>query len=146
MMSFNVWNFAFNELCDLKNLKLISGSCPTPIIQTYINNYIYIWAWSTQNALWSAYFLVNLFRNIQLFIIFWKWPHLILASFYTHVYPSHIFFTIFKNWKTKDTLLKRTRRYMMCAFLRIFWLCIFNSADFSLSCFKVVVRFSKCKF
>ena len=32
-MSFNVWNFAFNELRDLKNLKkLISGSCPTPII------------------------------------------------------------------------------------------------------------------
>ena len=40
-MSLNVWNFAFNELCDLKNLKkLISGSCPTPIIESYINNYI----------------------------------------------------------------------------------------------------------
>ena len=39
-MSFNVRNFASNELCDLKILKkLISGSCPTPIIQSYINNF-----------------------------------------------------------------------------------------------------------
>ena len=105
-MPFNVWNFAFNELCELKNLKkLISGSCPTPIIQYYINNFkkIYIWAWSTQNALWSAYFFVNLFHTIQLFIIFRKWPHLISTSFYTHVCPSHLFFTVLKNWKTKDT-------------------------------------------
>ena len=35
LMSFNVLNFSFNELCDLKNLKkLISGLCPTPIIQS----------------------------------------------------------------------------------------------------------------
>ena len=44
-MSLNMWNFAFNELCDLKILKkLISGSCCTPIILSYINNlkkYIY---------------------------------------------------------------------------------------------------------
>ena len=90
-MSFNVWNFAFNELCELKNLKkLISGSCPTLVIQSYINNYIYIyiWAWYTQNALGSAYFFVNLFRNTHLFIVFRKWPHLISASFYAHVCPS----------------------------------------------------------
>ena len=38
-MSFNVLNFAFNELCDLTNLKkLIIGSCLTPIIQYYMNN------------------------------------------------------------------------------------------------------------
>ena len=59
-MSFNVWIFAFNELCDLKKLKkLISGSCPTLIIQSYINylKYMYIWACYTQNALrWFAYF------------------------------------------------------------------------------------------
>ena len=148
-MSINVWNFAFNELCDLKNLKkLISGLCPTPIIQYYINNLknIYIRAWSTQNALWSAYFFVNLFRNIQLFIIFRKWPHLISTSFYTHVCPSQRFFTIFENWKTKDTLLKRTHQCVGCAFLRNFWMCIFYPTHFSLSCFEVVVRFSKCKF
>ena len=89
-MSFNMWKFSFNELCDLKNLKkVISGSCPSLIIQSYINNLKkYIWAWSTQNALWSTYFFFNLIHNIQLFIIFWKWPHLILASFYTHVCPS----------------------------------------------------------
>ena len=145
-MSFNVWSFAFNELCDLKILKkLISGLCSSTIIQYYVNNLkIYIWAWSTQNALWSAYFFVNLFHNIQLFIIFWKWPHLIWTSFYTHVCPSHIFFTILKFWKMKDTILKRTRRCY--AFLRIFWMCIFYLADFSLSSFKVVVRCSKCKF
>ena len=129
-MSFNVWNFAFNEQCDLKKLKkLISGSCPTPIIQSYINN-IYIWAWSTKNALWSAYFFVNLFRNIQLFIIFRKWPHLISTSFYTHVCPSQLFFIVFKYWKTKDTLLKRTRWCVSCAFLRNFWMCIFYPCGF----------------
>ena len=101
-MSFNVWNFTFNELCDLKNLKkLISGSCPIPIIQSCINNlkYIYIWAWSTQNSMWSAYFFVNLFRIVQLFIIFRKWQHLILASFYTHVCPSQLFFSLFSKIK-----------------------------------------------
>ena len=45
-MSFNVWIFSFNELCDLKNLKkLISGSCPRRVIQSCINNlkiYIYM--------------------------------------------------------------------------------------------------------
>ena len=107
LMSFNVWNFSFNELC-------VHGQ----IIQSYINN-IYIWAWSTQNALWSAHFFVKLFLIIQLFIVFQKWPHMISTSFYTHVCPSHLFFTILKNWKTKDTLLKRTRRcVMMCIFMK----------------------------
>ena len=128
--------------------KLISNSCPSPIIQSYINNlkYIYIRAWSTQNALWSAYFFVNFFHNIQLFIIFRKW-HIWFQHHFIHmcVHPSFVF-TIFKNWKTKDTLLKRICRCVGYAFLRNFWMCIFYPADFSLSCFKVVVRFSKCKF
>ena len=135
-------------MCDLKNSKkLISGSCPTPIIQCYINNlkYIYTWAWYTQNELWSIYIFFNLFHNIQLFIIFQKWPHLISTSFYTHVCPSRLFFTILKNWKTKNTLLKKTRRCVGCVFLRNFWMCIFYPADFSLSFFEVVVWFSKCK-
>ena len=104
LMSFNVWNFAFNELCDLKNLKkLIIGSCPRRVIQYCINNFknIYIWAWSTHNALWSAYSFVNLFHNIQLFIIFRKWPHLISASFYTHVCPSQLFFHCFQKLKNQ---------------------------------------------
>ena len=148
-MSFDVWIFTFNELCDSKNLKkLISGSCLTPIIQSYINNlniYIYIWAWSTQNVLWSAYFFVNLFPNIQLFVIF-ESDHIWFQHHFIHmcVHPR-FFFTIFKNWKTKYTLLKRMHRCVDCTFLRNFWMCIFYLADFSLSCFKVVVRFSKCK-
>ena len=127
-MSFNVWNYSFNVLRDLKNLKkLISGSCPSPIIQSYINNlkYIYIWAWSTQNALWSTYFFVNLFRNIQLFIFF-KSDHILFQHHFIHVCPSQLFFTIFKNWKTKDTLLKRTHRCVDCAFLRNFWMLYFT--------------------
>ena len=99
LMSFNVWNFTFNELRDLKNLKkLISGSCPSPIIQSYINNFKnkYIWAWSTQNVLWYAYFFVNLFHYIQLFIIFRKWPHLISPSFYTRV-SIPLFFSLFSK-------------------------------------------------
>ena len=104
--------------------KLISGSCPSPIIQSYINNlkyiyiYIHIRAWSTQNILWSAYFFVNLFHNIQLFIIFRKWPHLILASFYTHVCPSHIFFHCFQKWKNQRHPFKENTP--MCG------LCIFT--------------------
>ena len=103
-ISFIVWKFSFNELCDLKNLKkLISGSCPTPIFQSYINNLknIYIWAWSTQNALWYTYCFVNLFHNIQLFSIFRKWPHLISTSFYTHVFPSQLFFYCFQKLKNQ---------------------------------------------
>ena len=81
--------------------KLISGSCPYPIIQSYINNiyiyiYIYLRAWSTQNELWSPYFFFNLFHNIQLFIIFWKWPHLISTSFYTRV-SIPAFFSLFSK-------------------------------------------------
>ena len=148
-MSFNVWKFSFNELCDLKNLKkLISGSCPSRIIQSYINKkkIINIWAWSAQNVLWSAYFFVNLFYNIQLLIIFRKWRHLISTSFYTHVCLSHLFFHCFQKLKTKDTLLRRTRRCVGCAFLQNFWMSIFYPADFSLRCFEVVISISKCKF
>ena len=148
-MSFNVWNFAFNELCDLKNLKkLISGSFPTPIIQSYINNWkIYIWAWSTKNALWFAYCFVNLF-NKYIYLLFFKSDHIRFQHRFKHIFVhiKEFFFYFFKNWKTKDTLLKRTRRYVMCAFLRIFWLCIFNSADFSLSCFEVAVWFLSISF
>ena len=86
LMSFNVWNFSFNELC-------VQG----PIIQSYINNiYIYIWAWSTQNALWSAHFFVKLFLIIQLFIVFRKWPHIISTSFYTRV-SLPTFFSLFSK-------------------------------------------------
>ena len=61
------------------------------------------------------------------------------------VHPN-FFFTLLKNWKTKNTLLKTTRRCVGCVFFWNFWMCIFYPADFSLSCFEVVVRFSKCKF
>ena len=120
-MSFNLWNFAFNGLCDLKNLKkLISVSCPTPIIQSYINDLknIYIWAWSTKIALWSAYFFVNLFHNIQLLIVFWKWPHLISTSFYTHMCPSHLVFHCFQKLKNRRYPFKEDAS--MCG------LCIFT--------------------
>ena len=53
------------------------------------------------NALWSAYFFVNLFRNIQLFTIFQKRPHMISASFYTQVCPSHPFCHCFQNLKNQ---------------------------------------------
>ena len=149
LMSFNVWNFSFNELCDLKKLKkLISGLCPTPIIQYYINNliYIYIYAWSTQNTLWSAYFLLIYF-TIYNYLLFFESDHIWFQHHFIHmcVHPS-FFFTVFKNWKTKDTLWKRTHRCVGCAFLRNFWMCIFYPADVSLSCFEVVVRFSKYNF
>ena len=118
VMSFNVWNFTFNEMCDLKNLKkLISGSCPTPIIQSYINNfkYIYIWAWSTQNALWSAYIFLNYFA-IYNYLLFFKSDHIWFQCHFIHmrVHPR-FFFTVFKNWKTKDTLLKTTHQCVGCA-------------------------------
>ena len=100
-MSFNVWKFSINELCDLKNLKkLISGSCPTPIIQSDITN-IYMIMISTKCVLVCIFVFVNLFRNIQLFIIFQKWPHLISSSFYTHACPSHLFFHYFQKFKNQ---------------------------------------------
>ena len=117
----NVWNFAFNELCDLKNLKkLIGGSFPTPIIQSYINNLkcIYIWAWSTHNALWSACFLLIYFA-IYNYLLFFESDHIWFQHHFIHmcVHPT-FFFTVFKNWKTKDTLLKRTRQCVGCVFLK----------------------------
>ena len=48
----------------------------------------------------STYFFVNLFRNIQ-FLFFLKWPHMILASFYTHVCPSQLFFHCLKKLKNQ---------------------------------------------
>ena len=131
-LSFNVWNISFNELCDLKNLKnLISGSCPSPIIQSYCGLHIFL----------LIYFA------IYNYLLFFESDHIWFQHHFIHmcVHPS-FFFTIFKNWKTKDTLLKRMRRCVGCAFLRNFWMCIFYLADFSLSFFEVVVRFSKCKF
>ena len=81
------------------------------------------------------------------YLLFFESDHIWFQHHFIHmcVHPS-FFFTVFKNWKTKDTLLKRTRRCVGCAFLRNFWMCIFYPADFSLSCFEVVFRFSKCKF
>ena len=120
MMSFNVWNFTFNELCDLKNLKkLISGSRPTPIIQYYINNLQKKnWAWSTQNKLWFANLFVNLFHNIQLFIIFWKWPNLISTSFYTCVSIADFFHCFEKLKNQRYPFEDDTSMCGMCIFMK----------------------------
>ena len=148
-MSFNVWNFAFNELCDFKNMKkLIIGSCSSPIIQFYINNliYIYICEHDLHKIHYSLHMFLLIYFSIYNYLLFFESDHILFQHHFIHVCPSHIFFPVFKNWKTKDTLLKRTHRCVRCAFLRNFWMCIFYPMDFSLSCFEVVVRFSKCKF
>ena len=100
LMSFNVWKFSFNGLCDLKKLKkLISGSCPTPIIQSYISNLKkYIYEHDLHKIHYGMHtFFVNLFHKIQLFIVFRKWPHLISSSFYTHACVHPIFFPLFSK-------------------------------------------------
>ena len=148
-MSFNVWNFAFNELCDLKKLKkLISGSFPTPIIQSYINilkNNIYVHDLHIMHR--RLHICLLIYFAIYKYLLFFENDHIWFKHHFIHmcVHPR-VFFTVFKNWKSKDTLLKRTRRCVGCAFLRNFWMCIFYPANFSLSCFEVVVKFSKCKF
>ena len=92
-MSFNLWNFAFNELCDLKNLKkLISGLCPTPITQSYII-YIYInvrlnyWALDTQFIKWKISHI--------------KWHQNILKKY--HWEANIIFYNLFFYCKSKFT-------------------------------------------
>ena len=152
-MSFNVWNFSFNEPCDLKNFKkLISGSCPSPITQSYINHlkYIYIYIYTsmiyTKCTMVCIIFLLIYF-TIYNHLLFFESDHIWFQHHFIYMCVHPIFFfTVFKNWKTKDSLLKRTRRCVAYAFLRIFRMCIFYPADFSLSCFEVVVRFSKCNF
>ena len=94
----------------------------------------------------SAYFLLIYF-TIYNYLLFFESDHILFQHHFIHmcVHPS-FFFTVFKNWKTKDTFLKRTRQCVGCAFFRNFWMCIFYPADFYLSYFEVVARFSKCKF
>ena len=135
-------------MCQLKNLKkLITGLCPTPIIQPYINNLKYIYEHDLHKMHSGLHIFLLIYFAIYNYLLFFESGHIWFQHHFIHmcVHPS-FFFTIFKSRKTKDTLLKRTRRYVMCAFLRIFWLCIFNSADFSLSCFEVAVWFSMYKF
>ena len=148
MMSFNVWNFALNELCDLKNLKkLISGLCPSPIIQYYINNLKkYIYKHDLHKMHCGLHIFLLIYFTIYNYLLFSKVTTFYFSIIlYTCVHPM-FFFTIFKNWKTKYTLLKTTRWYVGYLFFRIFSMCIFNPADFSLSCFEVAVWFSKFKF
>ena len=131
---------SFNELCDLKNLKkLISGSCLTPIIQSYINNFknIYIYEHDLHKMHYGMHIFLLIYFTIYNYLLFFESDHIWFQHHFIHmcVHPS-IVFTIFKNWKTKDTLLNRMRHCVGCAFLRNFWM----------SCFEVVCRFSKCKF
>ena len=112
-MSISVWNFAFNELFDLKNLKkLISGSCPTTIIQSYINKFIYIWTWSTQDALWFAYFFVNSFW-IYNYLLFFKSDHIWFQHHFIHVCPSQFFSHYFQILKTVKNKLGWTHMSKM---------------------------------
>ena len=134
--------------CDLKNLKkLISGSCPTPIIQSYINNLTtkYMSMIYTKCTVVCIFFLLIYFA-IYNYLLLFESDHIWFQHHFIHmcVHPS-FFFTVLKNWKTKNALLKRCW-CVGCVFFRHFWMCIFYPTDFSLSCFEVFVRFSKCKF
>ena len=144
LMSFNLWNFAFNELCDLKDLnKLISGSCPTTIIQSYI----YIYEHDLHKMHYGLHIFLLIYFAIYNYLLFFKTNHIWFQNHFIHMCVHPIFFfTVLKNWKNKDTLLKTTRRCVGCVFFRNFLMCIFYLVDFSLSCFEVVVWFSKCKF
>ena len=148
-MSFNVQNFAFNELCDLKNLKkLIRGSCPTPIIQSYINNLKKkICEHDLHKMHCGLHICLLIYFTIYNYLLFFESDHIWFQHHFIHmcVHPS-FFFTLLKNWKTKNTLLKMMRRCVGCVFFRNFWMCIFYHVDYSSSCFEVVVKFSKCNF
>ena len=148
-MSFKVWNFAFNELCDQIFLKkLISGSCPSPIIQSYINNFkIYIYKHDLHKMHYGLDIFLLIYFTIYNYLLFFESGHIWFQHHFIHmcVHPS-FFFIVLKNWKTKNTILKMTCRCVSCVFVWNFWMCIFYPTDFSLSCFEVVVRFSKCKF
>ena len=127
--------------------KLISGSCPSPRIQSYINKkkIKYMSMIYTKCTVVCIFFL-NYF-TIYNYLLFFKSDHIWFQRHFIHmrVHPR-FFFTVFKNWKTKDTLLNRTHRCVGCAFLINFWMCIFYPVDFSFRCFEVVVRFSQCMF
>ena len=149
LMSFNVWDFSFNELCDLKNLKkLISGSCPSPIIQYYINIFFKenIWAWSTQNVLWFAFFFLIYFA-IYNYLLFFESDDIWFQHHFIHMcdHPS-FFFTVFKNWKTKDTLLKTTHRCVGCVFSEMFWCVFFTLRIFLWTASKLLSRFLSVSF
>ena len=130
--------------------KLISGSCPTPIIQSYINNLIYMYIYIYEHELHKMHYGLHIFLLIYFaiydYLLFFESDHIWFQRHFIHTCVHPIFFTFFKNWKNKDNLLKRKRRCVGCALLSNFWMCIFYPAYFSLSCFEVVVRFSKCKF
>ena len=143
-----MWNSAFNEPCDLKNLKkLISGSCPTPIIQYYINNLKNKYEHDLYIMQCGLHIFLLIYFAIYNYLLFFESDHIWYKHHFIHmrVHPN-FFFIVFKNWKTKDTLLKRTRRCVGYAFLRNFWMSIFHPVDFSLSCFEVVVTFSSVSF
>ena len=128
-MSFNLWNFTFDKLCDLKNLKkLISGSCPTPIIQYYINDLKYIIYMSMiyKKCTVVCIFFLLIYFAIYNYLLFFESDHIWFQHHLIHMRVHPIFsFTVLKNWKTKDTLLKRTRRCVGCPFLRNFWMYIY---------------------
>ena len=127
-MSFNLWNFAFNGLCDLKNLKkLISVSCPIPMIQSYINDlkyiYIYIYEHDLHKMHCGLHIFLLIYFAIYNYLLFFESDHIWFQHNFIHMCVHPIFFfTFLKNWKTKDTLLKRTCWCAGCAFLGNFWI------------------------
>ena len=98
-MSFNMWNFAFNEQCDFKNLKkLISGLCPTPIIKYYFN--IYIWH-DLHKMHCGLHIVLLIYFTIYNYLLIFKSDHIWFQHHFIHMCPSQLFFHCFEKFKNQ---------------------------------------------
>ena len=104
-MSINVWIFAFNELCDLKNLKkLISGSCPRRVIQSCINNLkkIYIYEHDLHKMQCDVHIFLLIFFALYNYLLFFESDHIQFQHRFKHIFV-HVkkFFLFFQKLKNQ---------------------------------------------
>ena len=146
-MLFNVWNFAFNELCDLKNLKkLMSVLCPTPIIQSYINHFKYIYEHDLHKMHCGLHIFLLIYFAIYNYLFFSKvTTYDFSIILYTCVFIP-CFFHCFENLKNQRYPIEEdTSMCGLCIFKKFLDVYIYPT-DFSFNFFEVVIWFSKCKF
>ena len=115
MISFNVWKFSFNELRDLKNWKkLISGTCLTPIIQSYI---IYIYENDLHKMHYGLHIFLLIYFIIYNYLLFFESDHIWFQHHFIHVCPSQLFFHYYEKFKNQRYPFKEdTSMYGLCIF------------------------------
>ena len=82
--------------------KLISGSCPSPIIQYYINNLKqYIYEHDLHKMYCGLHIFLLIYFTIYNYLLFFESGHIWFQHHFIHMCPSHLFFHYFQKLKNQ---------------------------------------------